>query len=185
MKRCYLVNLKTGRKIKAKSVVQFCHLAKLTSFNDRIHIYPILRDERLQHKGWCLPKYFYTKITLRDCYGNVYRGKVKDFLYTYKVKPCTLWNLITEKKKVLRNLSLSSSNLKGLFLRPYRVTLYKFKTPNEKIVTGKTLRGVQKQVKNITYRSLIKLAHFQAENVKKYTLRDIIIQQRKELLEKR
>jgi hypothetical protein len=122
---CYLVNLETGRKIRAKSVVSFCRQAGLNSANDAIHIFPILRRERLHHQGWALPEFYHKKVELKDCYGNLCSGEVKDLLYQHKIPACRIWNLINGSKKVLGGIMMADTNI-AVPLPPNKPALYTF-----------------------------------------------------------
>lgn len=155
MIKCELINIYTNKIIKAKSVTEFCKLAKLNQINDKIHLYPLLREERLERKGWCLPKYCNTYLELKDIYGNIYKGKIKDLVKKYKVPPTTLWKLLINKKKINRGLYLNESKVNYLPPKNYKVIKYTILSPNNKEISGKTITAISKQLNNSASRNSI------------------------------
>jgi hypothetical protein len=177
---CTLINLKTGQRIKARSVVDFCRQAKLEDKDAVVHIYPILRGERLQHLGWCLPEYWNKWIELEDCYGHVYQGYIRDLLYGYKLSACTIWNLLRGKKKIISGIALKGTRDKPYVpLKPYKIKKYVFDTPNGSVVQGHSIQAVANQLKGaMTMRSLWDILHGMRESRKGYNLRDVETEER-------
>ncbi len=75
---CELEHPKSGRRIRAASIVEFC--AKAGIPNSRYHITPILDGSRLFHKGWYLPAFLDRVLDLKDIYGNVSQLTVREWV---------------------------------------------------------------------------------------------------------
>jgi hypothetical protein len=182
MRYCELVNFETGRRISGKSVIEFCQKAGLTAENDVIHIYPILRGERLHHKNWGLPQYYNYPISLKDIYGNLYKGQLRDFLLKYKVSVHVIWSLVRRKKLIVSGLMLSDTETNFIPPKTYKVERYEFISPNGKVVSGKTLSGISRMLGNsVTQKSLSKLIHGYAQHPKGYRIKYIYTSDRKVL----
>lgn len=176
---CELTNLKTGQKISAKSVAEFCRKANLHHVNDPIHLYPILRGERLSHKNWCLDRYATRNFTIYDRFMNVYTGSLYDFLHRYTVSKHTLWALISGKKKICQGVFLKETKVKFVPASRERITSVSFKTPNNRIISGKSSRSVARQVNgSISYHSLSSLVRGMKNVSKGYTFHAASVNQR-------
>lgn len=154
MRACKLINLQTGQVVQARSIKEFCQKVGF-KHNEMFHITPILDGERLHHKGWCLPEYWNHWLELKDCYGHTYQGHVRDFLFGYKVRACTLFNLMRGRKDMLAGLSLKDTKIVSVPLRPYKVVGYSLRTPNGRTMQAKTQTSLARQLQSsLTYRHL-------------------------------
>lgn len=179
MYKCNLINLQTSEIIKAKSVAEFCRLTGMNHKNDLIHIYPILRGERLHHQGWATLKTFKTRLSLKDIYGNEYKGTIGELLFNYKIPANRLWTLMTGDKKVFQGLFLSDTKHEFIPPKPYRVIEYQFKTPNNKIIKADSYRKAANKVNNvISYRGLNNIVSGRHNQVKGYTFHGVILEQK-------
>jgi hypothetical protein len=176
---CNLINLETGQVVRAKSITAFCKAAGLVDGNDKLHITPILNEERFHHKNWCLPKYYNTYLELKDIYGNIYKGKLSDFILRYKVSPRNLWNLLKERKVIANGLMLAKTELGGISPKPYKIKRYAFSTPNQKEISGNTITSIHNQLRDsVSYKTLLMLVNGQAYQASGYKVKSLDIEQR-------
>jgi hypothetical protein len=165
---CKLVNYKTGQIINAESIVDFCKEAGLNG-NDVYHLTPILDGKRLHHKKWCLPEILNKKIELKDVYGNFYSGTIKDLMNKYKVPFIRLFKLLNGSKENCNGLMLKDKKIKYIPLKPYAIKNYQIKTPNNKILSGRTLRLLANRTNGgISYGRIAHLVHGKADIAKGY-----------------
>lgn len=101
---CTLEHSKTGKVIKADSIVQFCEQAKLDG-NARYHITPVLNGDRTTYKGWCLPDFLNQSLNLKDIYGNQYEMTVRDWVRKHG-SPGSAHRLLAGRKKSISNSKL-------------------------------------------------------------------------------
>lgn len=184
MKNCNLTNIYTKKRIKSKSIAAFCRLSKLENKDKdaRIHIYPILKEERFSHYGWCLSKNYNKYVKLKDVYGNVYGGYVRDLVDKFdKVTFQKLWWLIVGKRKVVNSISLYTTEIDFIPLNPFKIKQIRLTTPNNKILVGNKIVYLTKQIhkNNLSYRRLLDLVHGKTDVVKGYKIKDIEIELKK------
>jgi len=179
---CDLINIKTKKRIKAKSVAEFCRLSGLHKQDKdaKIHIYSILNEVRFSHYGWCLPKYYNTKVDIKDIYGNIYSGRIRDFMDNDHIAPRTIWQLFTHKKKVCYGLSLLETELVCIPPNIYKCKGYTLETPNNKLLKGKSLSSIKRQIgdNGPTYKSLVSLKQGRYASICGYKIRDIKVEKR-------
>lgn len=188
MRKCYLVNYKTGKKINSKSVTSFCKLAGLNKVdkNATIHIYSILNEKRFEHLGWCLPKYYYMQVKLKDIYGNIYSGKIYELAKNFNISERQIYKLVTKRKLVINGISLLETECLYSPLNPLKLINVKLMTPNNRIIRGKTIKSLNRQIgiDNVSYRSLLDLIHGKSLNVKGYNVIDLEFKKKFSLNEK-
>lgn len=184
MIKCNLINLETGQIIKARSVADFCRQTNMDNPRDKIHIYPVLRGERLHHRGWATIKTFNTKLSLSDIYGNIYKGSVAKLMFKDKISPQRLWNLMTGKRKVVSGMFLTDSGHTFIPPKNYKVKEYQFETPNNKIVKTSSIKTLCKILGNrISDHSLFDIARGKTTNVKGYKFHGAILEKKSVLNE--
>ena len=184
MKRCKLININTGKILDCKSVAAFCRASKIKDPNLKIHIYAVLSEKRFSHLGWCLPKYYNTRIKLKDCYGNVYTGKIRDFIDKYDIPFSRIWRLFTGKKQIISGLSLYSTKLEYIRLNPFKARQYIVKTNKNRNLKANTIKNIIKQAPYLQYSNLLRLIHGKIGKYKGYTIKDILYKHRKILNER-
>lgn len=112
---CTLERLDTGRRIRAKSIVEFCRKARMKGGNHRFHITPVLNGTRAHHKGWYLPKTLNTVLDIRDVYGNVRSLTVRDWITKHDLSVSAASRLLSgARHSVHGGIMLASSPDKAI-----------------------------------------------------------------------
>lgn len=169
MLKCHLINLQTKEVVKAKSAADFCRITGMDDYRDVIHVYPILRGERLHFRGWATLDTFKKHLSLKDIYGNEYKGRIGELLFDYGIPANRIWALMTGKRKVFQGLSLSDTEYNFIPPNPYKILEYQFITPNNKVICGDSYRKVANKVNNaVSYHSLNELLRGKTTSVKGY-----------------
>src|SRR5438046_3246453 len=147
MTQCKLKNLYTGETVTAFSQTEFCKKVGLAKESTSAipMINQVCNGKKLHYKGWCLPANATKRFKIKDIYGNVISGTLTDFI-KQNIPICRVWTLANEKKSIVNGFSLADTETNTLPPTPYRVTKYKFLTPNNKVVCGSTLVGISRQL---------------------------------------
>ncbi len=156
-RKCELVNVRTGKTLKANSITEFCKKARLYG-NSKFHLTPILDGNRLVYKNWMRPEVYHLfsqKVNLKDFYGNKYsltgfqlRGKL-DLTTTY----LGAYKFLTGKVKSYRGLYLENTPINQI--KPNKKIGKVYLRKGNRIYCTTTSRTDEKH--GISYRSVYDL----------------------------
>lgn len=178
-----LYNMLTKESISCFSTKKFCELAGLNGHNDWIHIYPVLKGERLHHKGWCKFETAKQKLELKDKFGNEYSTTFEELIHKYGVKGFQVAKII-KGRIVCGGVHLKDAKVKYVPPNPIKVTKYKFRTPKGRIVSGNNVISVSRQLgESVSYRSLLEIKNGSISDSKKYSLEEVELENKKCLIE--
>ena len=161
------IHLKTGKRIKAKSITAFCKKAKLGG-NSKFHITHCLMAKSAQtYKGWTTLEFYKSlqkTVNLKDSNDNQYRASGFELKNKLGSNYQNINKLITGEKPCLHSLYLQDTEIKGIKpITRFKKTYYK--RGNEIFCQDGNQEEFAKK-HNITSRSLIDLKYGKVAKVK-------------------
>lgn len=169
MRHVNLINFKTKQAIQAKSITEFCKLAKLNG-NDMFHLTPILDGKRLHHKCWCLPATMEKNCIIMDIYGNEYKlFNLLEFSQKYSLRSTMLAKLVDGKIDTYRGLYLKGTDIK--FRKPIKYK-YTFNKGNIE-VQAINLAALSRKFHVKSPHNFYKLVHGHTSHAYGYKVKDI------------